>query len=64
MKGDRPDPLESLRAAAVDSGIRLPEGLIEDILTAESNADPEDSGRTMIQHRLRGLLEQAARDAQ
>ena len=64
MKDDRPNPLESLRAAADDAGIHLPEGLVEEILTLERNADPEDSGRSMTQHRLRAFLEQAARDAQ
>lgn len=64
MKDDRPNPLDTLHAAADDAGVQLPHGLIEAVLTLESNADPDDPGRSMTQHRLRSLLEHEARDTQ
>lgn len=63
MKDDRPNPLDTVRAAADDAGVHLPNGLLEEVLALESSADPDDPGRSMTQHRLRALLEQAARDS-
>lgn len=57
----RPDPLGALRAAIAATGVDLPDGLIEQVLELESEPADQDSARTVIQARLRSLLESSAR---
>lgn len=62
MEDARPDPLGALRAAAEEFGVELPEGLLEEILQLESEPTEQESTRSMVQARLRALIESSARE--
>jgi hypothetical protein len=57
----RPDPLGALRAAAEECGVELRDGLLEQVLELESEPAEQEAARSMIQARLRTLIETSAR---
>jgi hypothetical protein len=63
MEDHRPDPLGALRHAADECGVSLPEGLLEQILELESEPAEQEAARSMVQARLRSLIETTARSA-
>lgn len=63
MEETRPDLLETLRAAATECGVSLPEGLLEEVLRLEKETTEQDGARGMIQVRLRTVLERHAEEA-
>lgn len=63
MDDSRPDPLGALRAAVEECGVTLPAGLLEQVLELESEPTEDASARSMIQARLRALIEASARAA-
>jgi hypothetical protein len=59
---DRPDPLAALRAAVAETGVSLPEGLLEQVLQLESDVPEQQAARSMVQASLRTLIETHAKD--
>lgn len=59
----RPDPLGALRAAAEEAGVSLPDGLLEAVLELESEPAEREAARSMVQARLRTLIEASAKEA-
>lgn len=53
----RPDPLEALRAAAVELGLELRPGLLERILQIEGDLSEDDTARSRIRAALTLLIE-------
>ena len=63
MEDARPDPLGALHAAAEEFEVALPEGLLEEILQLESEPADHESARSIVQARLRALIESSARES-
>ena len=57
MEAGRPDALGALRRAAEESGMALPDGLLESVLELESEPAEQEAARSIIQARLRALIE-------
>jgi hypothetical protein len=62
MEDRRPDPLGALQEAANECGVSLPDGLLKVILQLEAEPSDQEATRSMVQARLRSLIETAARD--
>ena len=60
MDNSRPDPLGALRRAAVECEVSLPDGLLEQVLELESEPAEGEAARSMIQARLRSLIEMSS----
>lgn len=60
MESSRPDPLGALKRAAAECEVTLPVGLLEQILALESEPAEGEDARSMIQARLRSLIETSA----
>lgn len=56
----RPLPIDALRAALSDSGVDLPEALLQRVLTHEEHADPDVPAEMRVAG-LRRLIEETAR---
>lgn len=57
----RPDPLAALRAAVAETGVTLPEGLLDQVFELESDVPEQQSARSMVQASLRALIETHAK---
>jgi hypothetical protein len=62
MDEGRPDPLAALRAAAEECGVLLPDGLLEAVLTIETEATEQHQDRGIVQAALRAQIETRARE--
>lgn len=63
MEDRRPDPLGALRDAADECGVSLPDGLLTEILRLEAVPTNQEAARSMVQARLRSLIETIARSS-
>lgn len=59
----RPDPLQALREAMASTGPPLPDGLLEEVLSLETEGTAQNRDRLHVQATLRGVIEQKARTA-
>jgi hypothetical protein len=58
---ERPNPLGALQVAVASIGVNLPDGLLERVLTLETEATEQNQERALVQSGLRALIEAAAK---
>lgn len=63
MEDRRPDPLGALRDAVDECGVSLPDGLLAEVLRLEAVPSDQEAARSMVQARLRSLIETIARNS-